>query len=439
MTKKAAFYTLGCKVNQYETHAMEKMFQNDGYEIVPFDGFADVYIVNTCTVTGVGDKKSRQMLRRAKAKNPSAVIAAVGCLAQTDPKMLESLGCVDVIIGTNQKGEIVNLIHKFEKENTPVRKIENISQESRFEDTPIENFEGRQRAFIKIQEGCNKFCSYCIIPYARGRSRSRDEESILNEVNALCKKGFCEVVLTGIHVSSYGNDTGTSLAELLCKISEISEIKRIRLSSIDPNAFTDEFIYTVSSLPKVCPHFHISLQSGSDVVLKKMNRRYTSADYLDVLAKLRAAVPDVSVTTDIITGFPYESEKEFENTLNFVKKARLSGVHVFPYSERRGTPAVKFAESVPKDERARRAHVLSELAEEYKNAFAAKFVGRTLDVLFEQKNKADFYEGFTPNYIKVTAKSDADVSGQILPVLIEKVQDGALSGKITSGFPLQDL
>lgn len=402
-----------------------------GYETVPFEDYADVYVVNTCTVTSVGDKKSRQMLRRAKAKNPDAVIIAVGCLAQTNPEMLKSLGCVDIIIGTNQKREIINLIKEYEINRSPVQKIENMMQKCDFEDTPIENFEGRQRAFIKVQEGCNQFCSYCIIPYARGRSRSRKEESIIAEAEALGKNGFCEIVLTGIHVSSYGKDTNTSLTSLLRKISDLPQIKRIRLSSIDPNAFTSDFIAAVSCLPKVCPHFHISLQSGSDIVLKKMNRHYTAADYLAVLDKLRTAIPDIAVTTDIITGFPFEGEAEFYNTLEFVKKAKFSGVHVFPYSERSGTPAVNLAESVPKNERARRAHILAEIAEEYKSKFAAGFIGRTLDVLFEQKNKAGFYEGFTSNYLKVMAKSQTDVSGQILPVLLEAEENGTLFGKIT--------
>lgn len=430
MRKKAAFYTLGCKVNQYETHAMEKQFQLNDYKIVPFEDFSDIYIVNTCTVTSVGDKKSRQMLRRAKAKNPNAIIVAVGCLAQTNPEMLQSLGCVDIIVGTNKKSDIIGLIKEYEANHSPIQKIENMTQKCEFEDTPIENFEGRQRAFIKIQEGCNQFCSYCIIPYARGRSRSRQEDSVLSEAEILSKNGFCEIVLTGIHVSSYGKDTNSSLISLLRKISKIPQIKRIRLSSIDPNAFTDDFITAVSELPKVCPHFHISLQSGSDIVLKKMNRHYTTSDYLAVLDKLRGVIHDVSVTTDIITGFPYESEAEFKSTLEFVKKAQFSGVHVFPYSERSGTPAVNFAGKVPKDERAQRAHILAELAEEYKSKFAEKFVGRTLDVLFEQKNKASFYEGFTSNYLKVMAESKTDVSGQILPVLIEKEQNGTLFGQI---------
>ena len=430
MAKKTAFCTLGCKVNQYETHAMEKVFCENGYEIVPFDGFADIYVVNTCTVTGVSDKKSRQMLRRAKAKNPNAIIIAVGCLAQTSPDMLRSLGFVDIIVGTNQKSSIIDLLSEFEKTRSPIGKISDISRGCSFEDIPIENFEGRQRAFIKIQEGCNQFCSYCIIPYARGRSRSRDEESIIKEISSLADAGFSEVVLTGIHVSSYGNGTSSSLSSLLRRVNEVGGIKRIRLSSIDPLAFTDEFTNTVSSLEKVCPHFHISLQSGSDVVLKHMNRHYTSAQYFDIVGKLREKIPDVAITTDIITGFPYETLPEFEKTLEFVKKVRFSGIHVFPYSERKGTPAEKYPESVAKTERSRRAHILSTLAEKQKSEFAARFVGKTAEVLFERKNKASLYEGFTPNYLKVAVTSDSDISGLILPVQISSEKDGVLFGEI---------
>lgn len=427
LNKKVAFYTLGCKVNQYESNAMEKIFSEGGYEIVPFTDFADVYVINTCTVTSVGDKKSRQMLRRAKQLNPGSVIVAVGCMAQVAPEEIKKLDIADIIIGTNHKSEILTAVEKNFSEKNKLTLIDDVSKTDVFEETPLSTFEGRERAYIKIQEGCDRFCSYCIIPYARGAVRSRDEEEIISEAIRLGENGFCEIVLTGIHVASYGRGKNTNLANLLKRLSEIETIKRIRTSSIDPVAFTDEFIDTVVSLPKVCPHFHISLQSGSDIVLKKMNRRYSSDEYFSVLEKLRARIPSVAITTDVITGFPYETDDEFKASCDFVKKCNFASAHIFPYSERNGTPAAKFPCSVPKNVRADRAKIMTEISNENKLLFMNKFVGTKMQVLAEQKTKDGYFEGFTDNYIKTLISGEV-IPGKIYEVLVTEIKDDCLFG-----------
>ncbi len=418
MKKKVAFYTLGCKVNQYETNAMEKLFSDEGYEIVPFDEAADVYVVNTCTVTSVGDKKSRQILRRAKHLNPDAVIAAVGCLAQTDPKQIENTGAVDVIVGTNNKNSIVEAVEAAKKTVGTVSRVTEYDGLSEFELMSIDRFDGRERAYIKIQEGCDRFCTYCIIPYARGKVRSAREEDIIKEAERLGNNGFSEIVLTGIHVASYGRGTENTLSGLIKKLSEIDSIKRIRLSSVDPVAFSDEFIKTAAVSDKLCPHFHISLQSGSDDILRRMNRRYTSAEYYETLCRIRESIENVSITTDVITGFPHETEEEFEKSYNFVEKCGFAAVHVFPYSERKGTPAAKFGGVVPKNIRNERAHKMSGLAAHLKKKFTEKYIGNVMPVLFESKHSDGTLSGFTANYIKVCAPAPDDAAGKILNVQI---------------------
>ena len=424
--KKVAFYTLGCKVNQYETNAMEKMFTEGGYETVPFTECADIYVVNTCTVTSVADKKSRQMLHRAKKLNPDAITVAVGCMAQMASDDIKKADMADVIIGTNHKGDILKAVEDALREKSAVF-VQDVSETEVFEETPLDFFEGRERAYIKIQEGCDRFCTYCIIPYARGAVRSREEKEIIAEAKRLADSGFCEVILTGIHVASYGRGKDTNLGELLKKLSEIEGISRIRMSSVDPVAFTDEFVSVIASLPKVCPHFHISLQSGSDTVLKKMNRRYTSEEYYGVLCKLREKIPSVSITTDVITGFPYETEEEFQKSLEFVRKCGFAAVHIFPYSERKGTPAAKFSSSVPKSIRAERAKKMAEVAAEGKKEFMEKHTGRKMTVLTEQKTKDGFCEGFTENYLKTVVLGDAE-PGRIYEVTIDGIKDDCLEG-----------
>ena len=312
--KKVAFCTLGCKVNQYETNAMEKSFIEAGYEVVPFSDIADVYVINTCTVTGVGDKKSRQMIRRAKKNNEKAIVAAVGCMAQVAKDDVLKIKEADIVLGNNQKQKIVECVTRAMEEKQQISLVEDVMLDTAFEETPLDGFSGKDRAYIKIQDGCNKFCSYCIIPYARGHIRSRSIENIKKEATRLAENGFFEVTLTGIHVASYRDAYGNTLADVIKVVSEISKIARIRLSSIDPLAFTDEFIEKIKDVKKLCPHFHISLQSGSDKILSYMNRRYTTAKFSETVRKLRSVFPDLSVTTDIITGFPYETDKEFRET-----------------------------------------------------------------------------------------------------------------------------
>ena len=428
--KSVAFYTLGCKVNQYETNAMEKLFADAGYKIVPFDAFADVYVINTCTVTSVGDKKSRQILRRARTRNCDAIIAAVGCMAQTSPEKIKSLKIADVIVGTNNKNQIVKAVEEAARSMKTISAVKPLASDLPFEPMLIDNFENRERAYIKIQDGCDRFCTYCIIPVARGTVRSANEEDILYQANSLALKGFSEIVLTGIHVASYGRGTDKTLHGLLRKISGIEGIERIRLSSIDPVAFTDEFIETVSSLPKVCPHYHISLQSGSDFILNKMNRRYTSEEYYETLCRIRDKIADVAITTDVITGFPYETDEEFQKSFDFVKKAGFSGVHVFPYSEREGTAASKFGGSVSKSVRVERAHIMGELAAELKRSFLKKHLGRKMPVLFEKKHRDNLFEGFTPNYMRVAAQADVSIVGKIANVSLLESDGEMLFGTL---------
>ena len=430
--KKVAFCTLGCKVNQYETNAMEKSFIEAGYEVVPFSDIADVYVINTCTVTGVGDKKSRQMIRRAKKNNEKAIVAAVGCMAQVAKDDVLKIKEADIVLGNNQKQKIVECVTRAMEEKQQISLVEDVMLDTAFEETPLDGFSGKDRAYIKIQDGCNKFCSYCIIPYARGHIRSRSIENIKKEATRLAENGFFEVTLTGIHVASYRDADGNTLADVIKVVSEISKIARIRLSSIDPLAFTDEFIEKIKDVKKLCPHFHISLQSGSDKILSYMNRRYTTAKFSETVRKLRSVFPDLSVTTDIITGFPYETDKEFRETYKFLEEIALSGMHVFPYSERKGTPAATFPEKVEKSVRDSRAKEIAGLAQKQKSAFAKRFVGRVMPILFEEGNKKDEYAGFTENYVRVFASSDKKITGKILPVKMLFEKDGELYGEIAN-------
>ncbi|HWQ30604.1 MAG TPA: tRNA (N(6)-L-threonylcarbamoyladenosine(37)-C(2))-methylthiotransferase MtaB, partial [Negativicutes bacterium] len=311
--KKAAFYTLGCKVNQYETEAMIESFEAAGYEIVEYSDFADVYVINTCTVTNMGDRKSRQIIRRALDLNPEAFIAVVGCYSQIAPGEVLAIPGVRLVLGTDERSRIVELVHSTMEKNEKLSMVRDIMEVNEFEEMPIRNYKSRTRAFLKIQEGCDQYCTYCIIPYARGHIRSRRPESIIEEVRELAKNGFKEIVLTGIYVASYGKDLGnTSLIEIIESVHEVDGIKRIRMSSVDPNGLTDELIERLRRLPKMCRHFHLSLQSGCDETLKRMNRKYSTEEYIRVAGKLREAFPDVALTTDLIVGFPGETEEEFQ-------------------------------------------------------------------------------------------------------------------------------
>ena len=428
--KKVAFYTLGCKVNQYETEAMLELFEKEGYEKAETEDYADVYVINTCTVTHMSDRKSRQYIRRMKKKNPDAIIAVVGCYSQVSPEEILSIDEVNLVMGTNDRKKIVEEVKKIDA-SRKVSTVDDIMKVKAFEEIEINKTNGKTRAFMKIQDGCDRYCSYCIIPYARGRVRSRDLESIVKDVENLASNGYKEVVLTGIHVASYGKDIKDSdikLLDVIKQINDIEGIERIRLSSVEPILFTDEFVEAVSTMDKVCPHYHLSLQSGCDETLKRMKRRYTTEEYKAIVDRLRAAIPNVSITTDVIVGFPGETNEEFDKTYEFLKDIELTHMHVFKYSPRKGTPAATMENQVDPSTKHDRSEKLLQLNEENFNKFGQKMLDKEFNVLFEQKVGDNKYEGLTENYVKVIVESDNDISEQILKVKIKDVKNEFLEG-----------
>lgn len=428
MAKKVGFLALGCKVNQYETDAYIAMFKEAGFEAASFDEECDIYVINTCSVTNLGDRKSRQMIRRAKQKNPEAIVVATGCYAQVSYEDVSKMEEVDLCIGTSLRSEIVELTKRV-LNGEDINAYVDIMKVRQFEELECESVTERTRANIKIQDGCDNFCSYCIVPYARGPVRSRKLDSIIKEAERIASLGFKEVVLTGISVASYGKDTKEcKLIDVIEKVCETPGIERVRLSSIDPVAFTDEFIARLAAQKKVCDHFHISLQSGSDAVLKNMNRKYKTAEYLDMLNRIRSAMPDAGITTDIIEGFPMETAENFEETKAFVRKAGFSKIHVFPYSERRGTAAAQMPQH-PMPLRESRAKELSIIAEELKDSFEKSFVGRQVEVLFEQ-TKNGFTEGLTKNYLRVFVEGDETLHDKCRTVEILSYDNSKLHGRV---------
>ena len=429
--KKVAFYTLGCKVNQYETEAMLEMFKKDGYVQVESEYFADVYVINTCTVTHMSDRKSRQYIRRMKKKNPDAIIAVVGCYSQVSPEEILDIEEVNLVMGTNERRQIVEEIKKIDA-SKKVSTVDDIMKVRAFEEIEISQSNGKTRAFMKIQDGCDRFCTYCIIPYARGgKVRSRNIDSILEEANKLANNGYKEIVLTGIHVASYGKDLRQEQITLLNVIKEIDKIdgiKRIRLSSVEPVLFTDEFVSEVSKMEKVCPHYHLSLQSGCDETLKRMNRRYTTKEYKTIVDRLRENIPNVAITTDVIVGFPGETNDEFNKTYEFLKDIELSQMHIFKYSPRKGTPAATMENQIDPQMKQLRSEKLLSLDKENFNKFASKFIDKELDVLFESNVVDGMYEGLTTNYIRVVVPSEKDIQGEILKVKITKVKEEYVEG-----------
>ena len=428
--KKVAFYTLGCKVNQYETEAMLELFEKEGYEKAETEDYADVYVINTCTVTHMSDRKSRQYIRRMKKKNPDAIIAVVGCYSQVSPEEILSIDEVNLVMGTNDRKKIVEEVKKIDA-SRKVSTVDDIMKVKAFEEIEINKTNGKTRAFLKIQDGCDRYCSYCIIPYARGRVRSRDLESIVKEVENLAANGYKEVVLTGIHVASYGKDikeTDIKLLDVIKQINDIEGIERIRLSSVEPILFTDEFVEAVSAMDKVCPHYHLSLQSGCDETLKRMKRRYTTEEYKAIVDRLRAAIPNVSITTDVIVGFPGETNEEFDKTYEFLKDIELTHMHVFKYSPRKGTPAATMENQVDPSTKHERSEKLLQLNEENFKKFGQKMLDKEFNVLFEQKVGDNKFEGLTENYVKVIVESDKDLSEQILKVKITDVKNEFLEG-----------
>jgi threonylcarbamoyladenosine tRNA methylthiotransferase MtaB len=429
---KVAFYTLGCKVNQYESAAMAELFLKKGYEVISFDEKADVYVINTCDVTSESGRKSRQMIRKAVRKNPDAAIAVTGCYSQLQPRQVANIPGVDVVIGTTDRKSIVDLVEKSIDEKKQVVEVKDIMQQRNFEEIAFKGHRQKTRAFLKIQEGCNMFCAYCIIPYARGPIRSRSIESIIDEAQSLARDGFQEIVLTGIHLGLYGADIGNEkkLIDVITKIKDIEGIKRIRLSSIEVMELTEDFIKRLAEIESFCHHFHIPLQSGSDSVLRRMNRRYTTGEFFETTQFIRKIMPDVSITTDVMVGFPGETSKEFKETVDFIKDVDFSRLHVFPFSARKGTPAAKMQNVVDKSTKRERSSILIDLGEKMEKEFRERFSGRTLEVLFEERMEKDFYEGLTENYIKVWAKSVEDLHNKLLPVRLEQNTQDYIIGKL---------
>jgi threonylcarbamoyladenosine tRNA methylthiotransferase MtaB len=430
--KRVAFCTLGCKVNQYETEALSGIFRKAGYNVVDFEEEAEVYVINTCTVTNLSDRKSRQMIRKAKKNNKDSVVIVAGCYAQTAPGEVSKIEGVNMVIGTKDRGRIIEYIKELEAGGDKLNFVDDVMKTREFEELGVDVYRERTRAFIKIQEGCNQFCSYCIIPYARGPVRSRAEKNILNEITGLARKGYKEVVLTGIHIASYGKDIKTtSLVDIVKKVHGIEGIERIRLGSIEPTLINDEFIDSIKNLEKVCPQYHLSLQSGCDRTLKRMNRKYTTEDYRKSVALLRENIRDVAITTDIIVGFPGETDDEFDETYRFLQEISFAGMHVFKYSPRKGTPAASYPNQVSPGEKEERSNMLINLASSMKYSFNKGYLGKVMPVLFEQEVKGmdGFVEGLTPNYIRVVCEGNTGFEGKIMDVFLKEVVSDYMTGE----------
>ena len=425
---KVAFSTLGCRVNVYESEAMAEKFIREGYEVVDASEAADVYVINTCTVTNMGDKKSRQIISRARRLNENATVAVVGCYSQIAPKEVSEIPGVDVVLGTRNKGDIVYYVNKARDEGKSQVHVEGVLKNKKFEELNIEEYQDKTRAFLKIQDGCNRFCTYCIIPYSRGSVCSKDPKKVLEEVNKLAEHGFKEIILSGIHTASYGLDLegSVNLIDIIEEIEKVEGIERIRIGSIEPAFFTPEVIEKIKKFKKLCPHFHLSLQSGCDATLKRMNRRYTAKEYADSVNLLRETMPDVSITTDVIVGFPGETEEEFNETYEFLKNIKLTKTHVFKYSPRKGTKAADMQDQLDGSIKEKRSKLLIELSNKNEKEFIEKFIGKEMDALIETevKGKDGIYEGYTRNYIKVQVPCTcADVTGKIVDIEITEAEN----------------
>lgn len=426
--KKVAFCSLGCKVNQYETNAMAQKFIKNGYEVVEFDEFADVYIVNTCTVTNVADRKSRQMLRRAKEINNKSILVACGCYAQVAKEELKKIEEIDLIIGNNEKKDIISIIENHIGENGTEEQVSDVMYKCEYVELGSTTYTEKTRAVIKVQDGCDRFCSYCLIPFARGHIRSRKIENVIDEVKKIVDEGIKEIIITGIHVASYGRDfkDGTSLIDLLEEINKIENLHRIRLSSIEPVIITDEFVQRLSKLDKICDHFHLSLQSGCTETLKRMNRRYTADEFEQATKRLRAKFPNASLTTDVIVGFPGETENEFNETFEFLKNIKFYQMHVFKYSPRKGTKAAVMPNQIDGKIKEERSKKLIELSHENELYYNTSNIGKDVDVLFEERD-GEYIKGHTTNYIVVKYKTDNDdFINQIISVKVKKVGENCL-------------
>ena len=420
---KVAFITLGCKVNQYETNAMAQQFIEKGYKIVEHTEKADIYIVNTCTVTNMSDRKSRQMLRREKELNKDAIIVACGCYVQTAKEELEQMEEIDLVLGNNEKKDIVKYVEKYIESKIPEIKTEDVMQQKEFIEFGDVIFTEKTRAVIKIQDGCDRFCSYCIIPYARGRVRSRKPEHVISEITEIAKNGIKEVVITGIHIASYGKDfnNGYKLIDLLEEINTIKGIERIRLGSIEPLIITEEFVERLKKLEKVCHQFHLSLQSGCDETLKRMNRRYTTEQFKEIAHLLRKNFSDAILTTDIIVGFPGESEEEFKTTYKFLEEIKFYKMHIFKYSPRKGTKAEKMENQVDGNKKEERSKKLIELSNKNEKEYNQKYIGQEVEVLFEEE-KNGVWQGHTKNYILAHYKTSENVENKIIKLKCKKIE-----------------
>lgn len=420
---KVALHNLGCKVNAYETEAMQELLEQKGYEIVPFKEGADVYVINTCTVTNMADRKSRQMIHRAKKMNPEAIVVAAGCYVQAKEQSGEVDECIDVVIGNNKKKDLIEILEQYQEKRQGVKKaVIDINHTKEYEEMHLSKTAEHTRAYIKVQDGCNQFCTYCIIPFARGRVRSRAKVDVIREVKDLAANGYQEVVLTGIHLSSYGVDLdGEDLLSLILAVHEIDGIKRIRLGSLEPRIITEEFAKTISGLDKMCPHFHLSLQSGCNATLGRMNRRYNAEEYYEKCQLLRKYLGNPALTTDVIVGFPGETEEEFAQSKAFVDKVNFYETHIFKYSKRAGTKAAVMENQVPEQVKTVRSNVLLELDKMKREAYEENWLGKTVEVLMEESIQIDgkvYQVGHTKEYVKVAVATDVNLQNKLVSVLL---------------------
>ncbi len=431
--KTVAFYTLGCKVNQYESEAVSSIFSKNGYEVVPFDQSADIYIINTCTVTNLSDRKSRQAIRKAKKTNPDSIVTVMGCYAQTSSEEILKIPGVSLVIGTKDRNSILDYIKRLEEGECRINAVDNIMTSRSFEELKVNTYKERTRAYLKIQEGCSQFCSYCIIPYARGPIRSRKPEDIIGEVRELSQNGYTEIVLTGIHLASYGKDLKTTdLLDIIKKLNEIEGIQRIRLGSIEPTTITEDFVLAAAEMPKLCPHYHLSLQSGCDATLRAMNRKYTAEEYNKSVELLKKHIPDVAITTDIMVGFPGETEEDFLSSMDFADKIGFSKIHVFKYSPRKGTPAAESSDQITPEIKEARSEKMLALSDRLEEQYLGRFIDREMDVLYEQAlvDKKGYIEGLTSNYIRVAAEGTEDMTGKIVKTKLLKISGSLFEGNI---------
>lgn len=420
-----AFHTLGCKVNHYETEAIWQIFKNAGYEQASFEGNSDVYVINTCTVTNTGDKKSRQVIRRAVRRNPEGIVVVTGCYAQTAPAEVANIPGVDIVLGTQGREQLIDLIDRYRLDRQPINAVKNIMKTRTFEELEVPDFSDRTRASLKIQEGCNNFCTFCIIPWARGLMRSRNPENVIEQAHKLVAAGYKEIVLTGIHTGGYGEDLEEyNLAKLLRDLDHVEGLQRVRISSIEASQITEEVIEVLNTSEKMCRHLHIPLQAGDDQVLRRMRRKYTTEEYRRKIEQIREAMPGVAITTDVIVGFPGESDALFENGLQFIKEIQFAEMHVFPYSKRTGTPAAKFDDQVPEEVKNDRVHRLIQLSNEFSMEYSKKFIGQVLDIIpesiYPETNEEGLIYGYSDNYLKVFFQGSSDLIGKMCKVRIDQ-------------------